>query len=154
MIQTIDIQDQSNAIRILAVQAAAYLVEAERLGFREIPPLHDSVPSLQTSGETFLGYFDEAEALLGAVSFILQEKKLKICRMMVQPNHFCKGIASKLLSRVLERPGSHTEYVVLTGTANLPAINLYVKHGFRPLQTQEITPGISLTELVRGRPLT
>lgn len=152
MMRTVNIQDQRNAISILNLQAAAYLVEAEWIGFREVPPLYDSIPSLQASGESFVGYYDKAETLLGAVSFAIQGEKMKVCRMMVDPDHFRKGIASKLLSKVLEYPGSHKEFVVFTGTANIPATKLYVKHGFRPFQTQEIAQGICLTGLVRSRP--
>lgn len=147
-IRPIDIQDRSAALRVLALQMKAYLREAEIIGFQEIPPLKDTISTLQTCGESFVGCYEEEE-LVGAVAYEQRGDTVTICRMMVHPDHHRKGIGSALLSHVLAMHRHASRITVSTGTANEPAVRLYAKHGFVPRERHAIAPGITLTEMVK-----
>lgn len=145
LIEPIDITNLQQAEIVLSIQLVSYQVEAELIGFDDLPPLHDTAESLCSCGEQFYGYRDNG-AIVGAISFTLEEDHLRICRMIVHPDHFRKGIGSQLLSYLCEHH-SASRMVVTTGALNLPAINLYRKHGFELVREIEVMPGLSLAWL-------
>jgi ribosomal protein S18 acetylase RimI-like enzyme len=144
LIREIDLTDSRQALELLMLQQLSYRIEAQLIGFKEIPPLFDSPKSLLDSGELFFGCYDH-EYLTGAISVKQALKELIICRMMVHPQYFRRGIASSLLEFIegLAIPGSPVK--VSTGTNNEPAFRLYRKHGYEPAQVLDISPGITLT---------
>lgn len=145
MISPINIQNSEIAARIRDIQLVSYPVEAELIGFDDLPPLRDTVETLLTCGETFYGYMEE-DVIVGAMSYSLEDEQLHICRMMVHPEHFRKGIADQLLGHFMKQhPAS--KKAVTTGALNIPAIRLYQKHGFELVREIEVEPGLSLAWL-------
>lgn len=146
MIRQLDLDDLHEVLEVLYLQQKAYRVEAELIGFEEIPPLMDTPQSIKQSRETFFGCFRN-DKLAGAVACKQEAKELIISRMMVDPAYFRQGIASRLLQHVenLALPGMRLQ--VSTGIRNIPAIRLYEKHGFEAYREMEIAPGIILTML-------
>ncbi|MED1783361.1 GNAT family N-acetyltransferase [Brevibacillus fortis] len=142
MIMRLDLQDEQTVQKLWSMQQRAYRVEAELIGTEDIPPLQESVEQLRTCGETFYGYIVEGE-LAGAVSFLIEGETLDIHRMIVDPIHFRKGIASQLLASVHEHGCS--KIVVATGSLNEPAVRLYGRHGFILTDQKEIKPGLWLS---------
>ncbi|MDF2066575.1 hypothetical protein [Bacillus sp. Cr_A10] len=67
MIKIIDISVRDNAMDVLNIQIPSYMVEAEIIGTNEMPPLRDTVETLQECEEVFFGYY-EYEDLCGAIS--------------------------------------------------------------------------------------
>ncbi|WP_052737877.1 hypothetical protein [Bacillus sp. SA1-12] len=57
MIKIIDIRNRNNAEDVLNIQITSYKVEAEIIGSYEIPPLKDTIYTLQLCGETLFGYY-------------------------------------------------------------------------------------------------
>ncbi|MBM7693844.1 ribosomal protein S18 acetylase RimI-like enzyme [Peribacillus deserti] len=148
MIKIIAHTEIQNAEEILRIQIPAYKKEAELIGFNGIPQLKDQIHDIQQSREIFAGFY-ENRALCGFVSYEVKEDILDICRLVVHPEHFLKGIAGKLIQYVMES-NSHLQKVsVSTGTLNTPAMNLYKKMGFNPMSTTEIAKGITVTHLVK-----
>lgn len=148
-IRPIPLEEDREALKLLALQMASYIKEAELLGWNDIPPLKDTLQTLRDSDETFYGYY-EGEDLVGAAAFERKDRDtVTVSRMMVHPGHFRKGIASRLLSFVLYLNRDCPTALVSTGTANLPAMMLYGRFGFVPHAVKEIAPGITLTELIR-----
>ena len=47
----LDLADAALAARVLAVQHAAYAIEAELIGYPDLPPLHETLEGLQASAE-------------------------------------------------------------------------------------------------------
>lgn len=139
MIQIIDFQNNQVVKELFDLQRASYLVEATLIGFEEIPPLKESFEELMNCGETFLGYF-EGEELAGAISYTIDGQELTICRTVVSPNHFRKGIAQKLLKAVEDTHTDIPVFKVSTGKDNYPAKNLYVKDGFTLVENIEVAP--------------
>jgi len=67
---------------------------------------------------------------------------LDIHRVAVHPSQFRKGIARKMLEFIEKIYDSIEEIVVSTGAKNQPAINLYVKLGFKKLEKYEIAENV------------
>ncbi|OLS36854.1 GNAT family N-acetyltransferase [Bacillus sp. MRMR6] len=150
MIRKIDLENQTLIQELFSLQRLAYLIEAKLINFYDIPPLKESIEELIECGETFLGYFEDDE-LAGAVSFTKKREELTICRMVVHPNHFRKGIAHKLLTAVEEMEPAVPIIRVSTGKDNFPAKKLYQKNDYQ-LETEiEVAPGLYISSLKKER---
>ncbi len=146
MVRAIDVFDPRQCAMLLALQRASYQVEADLVAYPDLPPLTDTTDSLQSSGETFWGFY-VVHDLAGAVSYKIADATLDIHRMMVHPRYFRRGIASALLRYVQDcaHAAGVMRLIVSTGSANLPACTLYRRHGFRDTYSEEIVPGLSIT---------
>ncbi|HEX7308445.1 GNAT family N-acetyltransferase [Lentzea sp.] len=146
----LDLSDDAVLRELWTVQRLAYAVEAGIIGFDGIPPLHESLDDLRGADETFLGLHDE-EGLAGAVSYRLDGSTVDICRLVVHPRAFRRGIASRLLDGLPDGPQT-----VSTGSKNEPALALYRGRGFVEVGEREVGPGVSITDLARpaGSPTT
>ncbi|WP_110928624.1 GNAT family N-acetyltransferase [Bacillus massiliglaciei] len=129
MIVALDTCDRNIAEQILAVQTPAYQVEAELIGFNEIPALKDTVDTIVNTEEIFIGWM-AAGKLKGVLSYLYGEGVYQICRLTVHPQYFRQGIASNLLYHFLQSLEAGSSVWVSTGSLNIPAINLYKGCGF------------------------
>lgn len=144
MITKIDITNPDISKEVLNIQIPSYNVEAKIIDFYDIPPLKDTVQSLQQCGETFYGYYLNKE-LCGVISIKVEDRIIDIHRLMVHPKHFRKGIAKKLLNFIEIELDSFEAIVVSTGTKNEPAVSFYLRNGFLKLEETTITEYLSLT---------
>lgn len=145
VIQRLDLSDAETAEELWALQHAAYRHEANLIGVADLPPLQDTVKTLQSCGETFYGYYADDGTLAGAVSTEHEpEGNLVICRMMVHPDHFRQGIGQSLVGHVLSVAPSGTEVSVTAEVRNMPAIRLYERCGFQAAGTLDPAPGITM----------
>ncbi|WP_225998886.1 GNAT family N-acetyltransferase [Paenibacillus sp. BJ-4] len=145
MVTLCSLKDDDIVSQIWRLQHLAYRLEAERIGFDEIPPLMDTFDTLKSCGESFYGWMEDGE-LLGALAVQSESPgSLTFTRMMVHPDHFRKGIADSLMRHVLNEHHNIPLFIVSTGTLNTPAVALYRKHGFRPVSAAEVAPGVELT---------
>lgn len=150
-IMKLNLQDELTLDDLWSLQHKAYRLEAEIIGFRDIPPLLETREMLTRVQEEFYGCLDDTEELLGAVA-VMEESpgKLTVTRMMVSPDHFRQGVAGRLLEYIFDRYAQMEQFIVSTGKLNLPAVQLYTKHGFIPVQSEEVAPGVELLELHRA----
>jgi GNAT superfamily N-acetyltransferase len=148
-IQQLDLMNQTLTEELLALQKSAYAIEAKLIGFPNLPPLHETVEELQTSGEIFYGYFVDGE-LAGAISYKIEDKTLDIHRMMVHPNFFRQGIARQLLALVLALPEIERA-IVMTGAANQPAKKLYETFGFVEITQEMVVEGLMIARFEKLR---
>lgn len=130
MFKQLNVKDTNTAESIMKLQRASYKIEAKLIGYDEIPPLQETVSDLQTSTETFYGYFLHNN-LVWIISFRVSHHILDIHRMAVHPNYFRKGIADNLL-RFIESLNNNgiRSIIVSTGKENRPAINLHLKNNY------------------------
>jgi ribosomal protein S18 acetylase RimI-like enzyme len=142
-IKEMNIQDEEIAKRVLSLQREAYKIEAELIGSMDIPPLKESLQELMDCEEKFVGLFEQEE-LIGVTSYKVEKGQLDIHRLMVKPGHFRKGVARKLLTHLEKAIPDVHEMIVSTGAANLPAVQLYQKLGFRKTGEQIAKEGIVL----------
>ncbi|PJW14597.1 GNAT family N-acetyltransferase [Geobacillus sp. Manikaran-105] len=148
MIAELRIADEKMAAMVLRLQRRAYAIEAQLIGSTALPPLHDTIASLQRCGERFFGYC-QGGRLVGAIAYERSGPTLHLCRLMVDPDCFRQGIASALLAFVIKQEPSACEMVVTTGSGNTPAIRFYKRHGFQVIEERETPEGIRLTKLVK-----
>lgn len=149
-IQRLHIADHDTAEQLWALQHAAYLEEARRIGVSDLPPLQDTVASLQACGETFYGFYTDDGELAGAVSTEqVTAGKTVICRMMVLPEHFRQGIGSRLLEHVIAVVPAGSELAVTAEIRNEPAVRLYESYGFRRVETFRPAPDITMVQFSR-----
>ncbi|WP_026692713.1 GNAT family N-acetyltransferase [Peribacillus kribbensis] len=145
MICFVDHSIPSNAADLLAVQIPAYRVEANLIGFEGIPQLKDGMEDIMKSGETFIGYYIDS-MLAGFVSFEERESEIDICRLVVHPSYFRKGIGRALMGRLLEL-NKRKHFIVSTGSLNLPARTLYKSLGFQEVKQEEVAAGVRISIL-------
>ncbi|WP_097026378.1 GNAT family N-acetyltransferase [Clostridium peptidivorans] len=145
MIKKLNLKDMKTATNVLELQIASYKIEAELIGFYEIPPLKDTLASLNECDEIFYGYFTN-NILAGIISYKIIENTLDIHRVAVHPCFFKRGIAGKLVNFIEKIEDNINKVMVCTGKENIPAVNLYLKNGYQKTQDIEIIKGIYLTE--------
>mgnify|MGYP000848840869 CR=1 FL=1 len=144
MMRRLDLQDKETAEKVLELQAASYKIEAQIIDFYDIPPLKDTIDSLRKSGEIFYGYFED-EALAGIISYKVIGNTLDIHRVAVHPSFFRMGIAQKMVNFIEGAEAGINKVVVCTGKENKPAVNLYLKNGYKKTEDIEIGRNIYLT---------
>lgn len=145
--------DRSAAVAaaLVALQRAAYAVEAELIGSTAIPPLHDTEESLVGAGLTWFATRDD-DGLVGAVAISAEPAPVDLERLVVAPRAFRRGIGSVLVRHVLAVAGERP-VVVSTGRANVPARTLYERLGFVRTADEEVLPGLWVSRY-RHRPVT
>lgn len=150
MVIDLSLNDDETVNQIWRLQQVAYRIEAEKIGFSDIPPLLDTFETLRDCGEHFYGEMDDDGEILGAIAVLSEgEGTLTLTRMMVSPRHFRKGIAGRLIQYVLDKYSDIPLFIVSTGTRNSPAFSLYLKYGFVPFDKYEVAPNVELTTFHR-----
>jgi len=148
VISPLDLSDRTLAERVLAIQHAAYAVEAELIGFAGIPPLQEDLAGLMASTEHWLGRYD-GDVLVGAVAYeFLDDDTVEISRLIVDPSYARGGHGRALLDDLDEREPRRIS-LVSTGSANTPAVNLYKSRGYHEIARIEVAPGVEVTQFER-----
>lgn len=149
MIKKLNLSDEKVINDILTLQKVSYMIEADLIGFYDIPPLKDTVDSLKECGETFYGYYFN-DVLAGIISYKIKANILDIHRVSVHPSYFRKGIAHSLLHFVEDVHNHVNQLVVSTGKANIPAVSLYLKNGFEIKNDIEVQKNVWITEFQKN----
>ncbi|MBB6216876.1 ribosomal protein S18 acetylase RimI-like enzyme [Anaerosolibacter carboniphilus] len=144
MIQPLNLQDDQMLQQILDIQIPAYQVEAALIGYWEIPPLKDTIYTLRDSDESFYGYF-ENEKLLGVISYKVEGNVVDLCRLVVEPKCFRRGIGRKLVAWVESLERDKTKMIVSTGYDNIPAKTLYGSCGFEEKEELRTPDGLRIS---------
>lgn len=145
MIKKLNLKDHTVAKQVLELQIISYKVEAELIGFNDIPHLKDTINSLKECDEIFYGYYVN-DVLAGIISYNIIKFVLDIHRVAIHPNYFRMGIAGKLINFIEDLEGNIDKYVVCTGAKNLPAVNMYLKSGYKKVNDKQIGEKIYLSE--------
>lgn len=143
MITKLDNSNEEVAKQIFTIFQRSYKIEAQLIGTPDFPPLLRSAKDIENSKTQFYG-FSENECLAAIIEIVIADKRLDIYSLTVDPNYFRKGIANKLISYVLEVI-DFSEAIVETAVVNIPAINLYKKHGF--VEFKRWTPSHGIEKL-------
>ncbi|KYH29617.1 MULTISPECIES: GNAT family N-acetyltransferase [Clostridium] len=145
MIKKLNLRDIKTAKRVIELQRASYKIEAQLIGFYEIPPLMETIDSLQACDEIFYGYYIN-DVLAGIISFKIIDNVLDIHRVAIHPTFFRMGIADKLIKFIEALKSNINKILVCTGKENYPAVNLYLKNGYKKKCDIEIKNGVYITE--------
>ncbi|WP_235927923.1 GNAT family N-acetyltransferase [Goekera deserti] len=140
--------DADLAGELLALQRAAYTVEARLIGDDRIPPLHEDLDGLRTAPLSWIGAFLDGR-LAGALAWSAAAGELDVERLVVAPDRHRRGLGRALVGMALSRAeGRRT--VVSTGRGNAPARRLYESLGFVRRGDVEVLPGLWVSR--HGRP--
>jgi GNAT superfamily N-acetyltransferase len=135
--------DAALATDLLALQHAAYAVEAALIGDDRIPPLREDLAGLRAAPLRWTGAF-LADRLAGAVAWTDDGALVDVHRLVVAPSAARRGLGSVLVRSVLAVAGARPA-VVATGRGNAPARALYERLGFRATGDREVLPNLWLT---------
>jgi ribosomal protein S18 acetylase RimI-like enzyme len=80
----------------------------------------------------------------------LENQSLQICRLVVHPNFFRRGIGRKLVQYIFEKYGDVETFAVSTGDLNKPAKKLYTILGFHETKKVEISPNVFIACFEKG----
>ncbi|WP_409330943.1 GNAT family N-acetyltransferase [Trujillonella humicola] len=131
------------AAELLALQRAAYAVEAALIGDDRIPPLHEDLAALRAAALRWTGV-RAGRRLTGAVAWTDEGDRVDVHRLVVAPAAGRRGIGTALVRSVLAAAGARAT-VVATGRDNAPARALYERLGFVPTGDREVLPGLWVT---------
>ena len=143
MITKLDNSNKYIAHQIFTVFQNSYKVEAQLIGTLNFPPLLRSAIDITISKTQFYGVI-ESNSLAAVIEVVIEDSHLKIQSLTVDPLYFRKGIADKLIGYILDKY-SFSEATVETAVVNIPAINLYKKHGF--VEFKRWTPSHGIEKL-------
>ncbi len=147
--ERLDVTDAAVSEQLRALQTDAYREEARLIGFDGIPQIGETHEALLTSPAVFYGCRLDGR-LAGAVAVEHEPSGIAtIARLVVHPDFFRRGLGSSLVEFALGLY-PESEYRVSTGTANDPAVQLYLRIGFEESGRLEIVPGVWLTRLRRS----
>lgn len=145
MIRLIDVQDETLAQQVLAVQRPSYQIESLLIEYPNLPPLFETLADLQNSDESFVGCW-LAGQLVGVLSYKQADEGIHIDRLVVHPDYFRRGIGRALL-QWLETAVSPPHITVSTAVKNQPAIQLYQAQGYTIVQYTTLPDGLELVLL-------
>lgn len=143
MISKLDNSIKAVARQIFSIFQNSYKVEAQLIGTFDFPPLSRTTKMIEESQTQFYG-FSEKGCLAAIIEIAIKNNTLEINSLTVAPDYFRKGIANKLIEYVLNRI-AFSEAIVETAVVNIPAINLYKKHGF--VEFKRWTPSHGIEKL-------
>ncbi|MEM9952072.1 MAG: GNAT family N-acetyltransferase [Chloroflexota bacterium] len=149
MIKTLDFDETTLAKRALTIQKMAYGIEADLIGFDDIPQLHETINDLQSSPETFIGYFVD-HVLAGVLSYDIEDNTLDIGRLVVHPDYFRRGIARALITHIDAIEGV-SRWIVSTGAKNSPARHLYETFGYQLVEIVKLPVGVEIAHYEKYR---
>ena len=117
---------------ILNLQYLAYQSEAELFGSKDIPPLKQTLDKVieEFNNGIILKLTDENGAIIGSVRATEKNGTVYIGKLMVHPDHRCKGYGTKLLSEI-ESCYPDKRYELFTSTRSVDNIRLYEKVGYK-----------------------
>ena len=133
MIQRIEHSVAEEANEIRRVFQISYKIEAQLLDAKKFPPLERPISAFKHCENDFFGYYEEGK-LVAVIEMKNEENAMHIQSLVVDPNHFRKGIARKLIAFILNYFDSH-QFTVETGKNNPPARKLYEGFGFQLVKT-------------------
>jgi len=117
---------------ILYLQYLAYQSEAELFGSKDIPPLKQTLADVieEFNNGIILKLTDENGTIIGSVRATEKNGTVYIGKLMVHPDHRCKGYGTKLLSEI-ESCYPDRRYELFTSTRSVDNIRLYEKVGYK-----------------------
>lgn len=130
---------QDDLQEILELQYLAYQSEAALFGNKDIPPLKETIEELteEFNKGTILKLIED-DKIIGSVRAYAKNGTAYIGKLMVHPDHRCKGYGSMLLNEI-EKCFPDCRYELFTSTRSEDNIRLYQKLGYMIFDRKEIT---------------
>jgi ribosomal protein S18 acetylase RimI-like enzyme len=139
---------KSEAEEILALQKLAYRSEAEIYNDFRIPPLVQTLESIEKDFENqlFLRALMDGR-IIGSVRAYSKEGACYIGRLIVHPDFQNRGIGEKLMNEIERVFGTCQRFELFTGVRSEKNLYLYQKLGYRIFKTANITDQTTIVYL-------
>ena len=136
---------------ILNLQYLAYQSEAELFGSRDIPPLRQTLDEVidEYNNGIILKMIDDMGSIIGSVRAKEQNGTVYIGKLMVHPDHRCKGYCSTLLSEI-ENCYPDKRYELFTSTRSVDNIRLYEKMGYAIFERKPVNGELVFVYMEKG----
>lgn len=130
---------QKDLQEILELQYLAYQSEAALFGNKDIPPLKETIEELteEFNKGTILKLVEDGK-IIGSVRAYAKNGTAYIGKLMVHPDHRCKGYGTLLLNEI-EKCFPDCRFELFTSTRSEDNIRLYQKLGYIIFDRKEIT---------------
>lgn len=130
---------QDDLQEILALQYLAYQSEAALFGNKDIPPLKETIEELteEFNKGTILKLVEDGK-IIGSVRAYAKNGTAYIGKLMVHPDHRCKGYGTLLLNEI-EKCFPDCRFELFTSTRSEDNIRLYQMLGYKIFDHKEIT---------------
>lgn len=130
---------QDDLQEILELQYLAYQSEAALFGNKDIPPLKETIEELteEFNKGTILKLVEDGK-IIGSVRAYAKNGTAYIGKLMVHPDHRCKGYGTLLLNEI-EKCFPDCRFELFTSTRSEDNIRLYQKLGYIIFDRKEIT---------------
>ena len=131
--------EQKDLQEILELQYLAYQSEAALFGNKDIPPLKETIEELteEFNKGTILKLVEDGK-IIGSVRAYAKNGTAYIGKLMVHPDHRCKGYGMLLLNEI-EKCFPDCRFELFTSTRSEDNIRLYQKLGYIIFDRKEIT---------------
>lgn len=141
-----------DAAAILALQKLAYESEARLYDDWQLPPLTQTLDSLQAEFASALVLEAlDGERLVGAVRARETEGTCHVGRLIVSPQLQGRGIGTRLLRSVEAAFPLVQRFELFTGSRSESNIRLYERLGYRRLREQVLSPAVTLVFMEKRR---
>ena len=129
-----------DALAILELQKRAYQSEARLYNDWTIPPLLQSLESVQEEiRSTTVLKAVEGGAIVGSVRAALRDKTCLVGKLIVEPALQRRGIGGALLQAVEAVFPQAEAFELFTGSRSEGNIRLYRRHGYQDAGTKQVT---------------
>ena len=138
----------SDAEEILALQKLAYKSEAEIYNDFNIPPMVQTLESMEKDFENqvFLKALMDGR-IIGSVRAHSREGTCYIGRLIVHPDFQNRGFGTKLMNEVEKIFGTSQRFELFTGARSERNLYLYQKLGYKIFKTANITDQTTIVHL-------
>ena len=138
----------SDAEEILALQKLAYKSEAEIYNDFNIPPMVQTLESVEKDFENqvFIKALMDGR-IIGSVRAHSREGTCYIGRLIVHPDFQNRGIGTKLMKEIEKIFGTCQRFELFTGARSERNLYLYQKLGYKIFRTANITDQTTIVHL-------
>ena len=142
----------ADAPAVLALQKLAYESEARLYDDWSLPPLTQTLPSLQDelTTSTCLKAM-QGDRLVGSVRARESEGRCRIGRLVVDPQFQGRGVGTMLLRHIEGAFPAARAFELFTGSRSEGNLRLYERLGYRRTREKVLSPSVSLIFLEKPR---
>ena len=141
----ISIATQADADRILQLQQDAYQSEAAIYNDFSIPPLTQSLSSLQEDFGSYVFLKAVLDGIIiGSVKLSKSDHTCFIERLIVDSNFQNKGVGTMLILAGENRFSNIKRFELFTGSQSKKNLYLYEKHGYSAFKKEKLSENVDL----------
>lgn len=149
---SIELAAPADAAAILALQYLAYQSEALLYDDPAIPPLTQTLASLEAEFATLTILVARAAGeIVGSVRARRQGATCEIGRLIVLPRRQRQGIGSRLMTAIEARFADVARYELFTGHRSEGNLRLYRRLGYREFRRERVAPHLEMVYLEKPR---